>query len=251
VPTALVREIPATFDQALTQDPTTVIDVTLARTQHADYARRIEAAGHDMTRIPSDESLPDCVFVEDTALILNDIAVITRPGPVSRRGETKAVADELSGRFEMKTIEDPGTLDGGDVFVMDRTVFAGRSLRTNSEGLRQLEVFAGGQGLEFVVVEVRKGLHLKSAVLPIRPGTVVVTPGAVDETVLGSLQVIYEKDDERFRFSALPLGDKLLVTTAAPRTCAVVAARGIDLEPIDISEILAADGGLTCMSILF
>jgi dimethylargininase len=251
MPTALIREIPSSFDRALTQNPSTSIDVDLARGQHTVYTRRLEAAGYQLSRILADESLPDCVFVEDAAVIVGDIAVITRPGPAARRGETRAVAEELSGRFELTTIDDPGTIDGGDVFVMDRTVYAGHSKRSNHEGLRQLETVAKAQDLDFVVVEVRDGLHLKSAVLPIESGTVVVTRGAVDETAIGSLRMIYEEENERFRFSALPLGEKLLVTTAAPRTCAVVAATGLDLDPIDVSEILAADGGLTCMSILY
>jgi dimethylargininase len=135
---------------------------------------------------------------------------------------------------------------------MGDVVYVGRSARTNSDGIDQLRAIAFHQGLGLVTVEVQDVLHLKSAVLPIDEETVVVTHGTVDEEKLGALEILYEDEAERHLFSALPLGDgRVLVTASAPSTAERVAGSGYEVVPIDVSQIQAADGGLTCMSILF
>jgi dimethylargininase len=192
------------------------------------------------------------VFIEDTAVILGTVGVVTRPGAESRRGEVGPVAQVLAGRFDIAEISAPGTLDGGDVLILGDVVYVGRSSRTNDEGIGQLRAVAHHQGFGVVTVDVEEVLHLKSAVLAIDEGTVVVTPHTVDESKLDGLRVLYEHDEERNRFSALPLVDgRIVVTANAPATAAMVSALGHDILPLDISEIQAADGGLTCMSVLF
>ncbi len=136
--------------------------------------------------------------------------------------------------------------------IMGGVVYVGRSERTNDHGIDQLRSIAAAQGLEVVPVEVHGTLHLKSAVLPVDDATVVVTPEAVDERALGGLRIVHEAGTERNRFSALPMVDgRVLVTANAPVTADLVAGLGIEVIPIDVGEIQAADGGLTCMSILF
>jgi dimethylargininase len=202
--------------------------------------------------VPADEDHPDCVFIEDTAVIVGEIAVITRPGAPSRRGETGPVAAALLDRFQTVETTSPATLDGGDAFTLGDTLYVGRSSRTNEEGVNQLGTVALEQGLKTVTVGVEGVLHLKSAVLPIDRDTVVVTPGTVAEDKLHGLDILYEDPGERHRFSALPLGEgTVLVTAAAPVTAEMVSGRGHVVRMIDVSEIQAADGGLTCMSILF
>jgi len=252
VPNALIRSVPDTFDQALVRDGRPSIDVGLARAQHDRYRKHLEVAGYDIEEVPTDPEFPDCVFIEDTAVVIGSTAIVTRPGAPSRRGETGPVAAALSSRFRLVDIEAPGTIDGGDVFIMKGVVYVGRSERTNEAGVDQLRAVAADQGLDLVPVSVNGALHLKSAVLPVDDETVLVAPDAVDEASLRGLRVVYEVAAERLRFSALPLRDgRLLVTASAPQTAAVLEALGHDVVPIDVSQIQMADGGLTCMSILF
>jgi dimethylargininase len=244
--------VPDSFERALTRDGRPDLDVGAARAQHDVYRGHLANAGYEVEVVSSDENHPDCVFIEDTAVVLGSVAVITRPGAPSRRGETGPVAQALSDRFPIVEIAEPGTIDGGDVFVAEGTVYVGRSSRTNQEAIDQLRAIALGQGMELVVVDVLDTLHLKSAVLPIDTHTVVVTPSAVDEAPLRHLRILYEAATERHRFSALPLhDDTVLVTANAPATAEMVTDLGRNVIPIDVSQIQAADGGLTCMSILF
>lgn len=250
--TALIRPVPESFDRALIREGTPRIDVELARAQHDEYRRHLADAGYSIEVVPTDQAHPDCVFIEDTAVIVGEVAVISRPGAISRRGETLSVAAALSSRFAITQITEPGTLDGGDVLIMGDVVYVGRSTRTNSDGIDQLRAVAFHQGLDLVAVEVREVLHLKSAVLPIDGKTVVVTPGTVEEDKLDALEIFYEDEAERYRFSALPLGEgRVLVTASAPFTAELVARAGHEVVPIDVSQFQAADGGLTCLSILF
>lgn len=250
---AVVRDISASFDSAVISDRGRPPDVVLAREQHALYRAHLERAGYEVTVIPADDRFPDCVFVEDTAVVIGGTAVMTHPGTESRVGEVHAVANVLAPMLAMVHISPPGTLDGGDVMQIGGRLWVGLSERSNLVGIDQLSTVAAAEGVEVTVVPLTRGvLHLKSAVLPIGPETVVVTGGTVDESLLGGLEVLHEDDSERYQFSALPLRDgRVLVTDAAPRTGDLLSSRGFRIEPLDVSEILAADGGLTCMSILF
>lgn len=249
--TALLREVPRTFDQAITRDGQSP-DPVRAKAQHASYQKALEEAGYRIELVAADDNHPDCVFIEDTVVIVGEIAVAARPGAPSRLGEVPPVVGHLGDRLPVEHIEEPATLDGGDVMFIDGKLYAGLSDRTNREGIDQLGEVAGRQGIDLITVPVTRVLHLKSAVLPVDDRTVVVTPETVDESLLDDLRIIPEAERERGLFSALPLADgRVLVTDAAPQTASSVADLGIDVRPIDISEILAADGGLTCMSILF
>ncbi len=252
VANALIRPVSDTFDQALVRDGRPSIDVGLARAQHDRYRTHLEVAGYHIEEVPTDPEYPDCVFIEDTAVVIGSTAVITRPGADSRRGETGPVAAALRSHFQLVEIQAPATIDGGDVFIMNDVVYVGRSERTNEHGVGQLREVAADQGLDLVPVDLDGALHLKSAVLPVDQETVVVAPDTVDEAALKNLRVVYEAPSERLRFSALPLRDgRLLVTASSPQTAALLETLGHDVVPIDVSQIQLADGGLTCMSILF
>jgi dimethylargininase len=251
MPTALLREVPSTFDRAIVSEYGRQPKVDLAVEQHRSYARALSDAGYDIEILPGDDAHPDCVFIEDTAVILGSIAVITNPGAIERRGELGAVSGALRRIMPLAQIDAPGTLDGGDVMVIGDTVFVGRSKRTNDAGIAQFEEVARSQGMTVTPVSVAEVLHLKSGVLPVADATVVVTPGTVDESLLSDLRVLHEAPHERHRFSALRLmTGEVLVTASAPDTAKAVESLGITTIPIDVSEIQAADGGLTCMSIL-
>jgi dimethylargininase len=250
--TALLRGVANSFAGALVRDGHPSLDPERARDQHRAYRRELERAGYAVTELAADEACPDCVFVEDTAVIVGDVAVITRPGAPSRRPECDPVAAHLAVRFPLVTIADPGLLDGGDVLITNGMVFVGVSERTNEAGIGQLAEVAARQDLAVVAVPVLDTLHLKSAVLALDPETVLVTSGGVEEAALSGLHILYEDAAERYRASALPLRDgRLLVTASAPRTAAMLSGAGYDVATVDISELEAADGGLTCLSILY
>jgi dimethylargininase len=251
MPIALLREVASTFERAIVSEADRRPNVHLARAQHRHYAQALADSGYDLELIAADDAHPDCVFIEDTAVILGSIAVIANPGPSERRGEVGPVAEALQPILPLARIDAPGTLDGGDVMVMGETIYVGRSKRTNDAGIAQLEEIARSEGMRAITVPVQGVLHLKSAVLPVTDSTVVVTPGTVEESLLSGLQIIHEAAHERHAFSALKLATgNVLVTANAPDTAQMVGDLGITTIPIDVSEIQAADGGLTCMSIL-
>lgn len=249
---ALVRPVPASFARALVRNVSPRLDPLVAGQQHQNYRELLAAAGYAIEEVPTDESCPDCVFIEDTAVIIGSVALITRPGAPSRRPEIGPVAAALQSHMPTVVVTEPGTIDGGDVFRSGQTIYVGRSKRTNGEGIEQLRKVAAREGHVVVIVAVHDTLHLKSAVLPVDGDTVVVTPNSVEEDQLSGLRIIYENDAERFRFSAFPLRDgRLLVTENSPRTSATLESAGYETVAIDVSELQAADGGLTCLSILF
>jgi dimethylargininase len=248
---ALVRGVPDSFTQALVLGVHPEIDVQLARLQHGRYRDMLATAGYEVKQVPVDETHPDCVFIEDAAVIIGTSAVIARSGAATRRGEVGPVREALPAGLNVCAIEAPGTLDGGDVFTMGDNLYVGRSRRTNEAGIEQLRSVASNEGLTTVPVVLRAGLHLKSVVLPLDRRTILVTPDAVDERAFTGLRIIHEVAEERHRASALPLRDgRLLVTASAPLTRILLAAAGYTPVSIDVSEFQAADGGLTCLSIL-
>lgn len=251
MPTALLRAIANTFDRAIVSGEGRAPDPDRARVEHAVYRQALLDAGYEIEVLPADDAHPDCVFIEDTAVVIGSQVVATRPGEPSRRGEVREVIEHLSGRAPVSRIEAPGTVEGGDVMILGERLFVGMSRRTNRDGIDQLRRVAESQGLSVTAVPVDGVLHLKSGVRPIDDRTVVVTPGTVDETLLSGLRIVHEPSHERHAFSALPMSNgKVLVAASAPDTTSLIVDLGANVLPIDVSEIQAADGGLTCLSIL-
>lgn len=250
--TALVRPVANSFARALVAEPGATLDPSRARAQHSAYVALLRSAGYAIEEVPGDEGHPDCVFIEDAAVVVGSVAVVARSAAKSRRGETGPVRDALASRFSLAPIEAPGTLDGGDVMQIGGSIYVGHSRRTNLAGIGQLAEIAREAGLDVTTVKVDDGLHLKSSVLPLDTETVLVTPNCVDETALRGLRVLSESPTERLRASVLPMRDgRLLITDNAPYTTEMLAGAGYEVTPVDVTELQAADGGLTCMSILF
>jgi dimethylargininase len=250
-PIALVRAVPDSFADALVMGERPNIDVERARQQHQRYREVLAAAGYTVQAVDADENHPDCPFIEDAAVMLDSIAVITRPGASERRAETGPVAAALEPLVAIRRIEEPGTIDGGDVLRMGSTVYIGRSTRTNDEGIRQFAGHAAADGLNVVAVPVSGVLHLKSAVVAVDDETLLIAPGCVDPEYFSGFRLIEKAPGEEHLASLLRLrGGVLAMTTTAPQTTARLRAEGFDPETLDSSEFQAADGGLTCLSIL-
>jgi len=249
---ALTRAVPESVDRCeLTHLARSPIDVALAVLQHAAYEDALRAAGCTVVRIPPEPDLPDSVFVEDTAVVLDELAVITRPGAPSRRGETASTASALLDYRRLVAIETPGTLDGGDVLVAGKTVFVGVGGRSNADGVRQLALRLAPFGYDVRGVEVAGCLHLKSAATLLSASSVLVNPSFVDPRVFEPLEAVAIAPEEPSAANALLVGGVVIYSPAYPRTVEILERRGARVVPVDLGELAKAEGALTCCSIVF
>jgi dimethylargininase len=246
---ALVRSVSDSFQHALRERPVP-LDVPRARQQHAAYLAALRGAGVELIELPADEAHPDACFVEDCAVILDAAALITRPGAPSRLGEAPAIAAALAPHCEtIKTMDPPALLDGGDVLRVGPRLYVGRSARTNAAGVAALAAFAAPHGLAVVPVDLRAGLHLKSVVTLAAPGTLVLLAGAIHPSEFAATRADILVLDEPAGANVLALGDRVLVSTAAPAAIDRMIARGLAVVPLDIGEFNNADGAFTCLSL--
>ena len=232
----------------LRRDP---IDLALANAQHRAYEEALAAAGCHVVRLPATPGLPDSVFVEDTAIVVDEVAIITRPGAESRRAETASTAGGIAPYRTVVTMSAPATLDGGDVLRIGNQLFVGASSRSNAEGVAQLEDAVRGFGYRVSCVPLRGCLHLKSAVTLVRPDVLLANPAWVDPALLGPLQVIDVDPSEPFAANALLVGGRVIHPAAFERTRERLDRHGIDVDAIDVSELAKAEGGVTCCSLVF
>ncbi|MCI0543900.1 MAG: dimethylargininase [Actinobacteria bacterium] len=250
MPRAVLRGVPDSFASALVMEERPLIDVERARAQHDAYRQMLVSAGYEVTMVDPDEDYPDCPFIEDTAVVLDGVAVVTRPGASQRRGETGPVKDLLANLLPVVELTDPATLDGGDVLRIGNTVFVGKSRRTNDTGIAQFAEIASGDGLRVVAAPVANLLHLKSAVLGLDNETVLIASDCTDPNVFVGLRLIEKPPGER-KASALRLHDGSVVVTANTAvTMGLLSAAGFEVDWFDASEFQKADGGLTCLSLL-
>lgn len=249
---AVTREVSRAFPRCeLTYIERSEIDVGVAREQHHRYEACLESLGCTLLRLPEVPEQPDSVFVEDVAVVLDEIAIATRPGAASRRGEVEAVAAALAPYRELATITAPGTLEGGDVLRIGKTVWVGLSGRTNPEGVEQMRALLEPRGYRVVAVPVAGCLHLKSAVTQAAEGAVLLHPGRVPAERFSSLDRIEVDEGEPLAANGLFVGGKLLYPSAFPRTRERLEKRGIPILGVDVSELAKAEGAVTCCSVVF
>lgn len=230
--------------------PAEPVDPMRADTQWDAYIGAFLEAGWQTAEVAPADRLPDGVFVEDAAVVFDDVALLARSGAESRRAETTTVADALRARgFTIYELEEPGTLDGGDVLQVGDTVYVGRSARTNAEGVRQLrELVAGLPGERRVVaVPVTKALHLKSGATALPDGTVLLHPELVDSTEVFPRSIAVP---EKSGANVVALSDtRILVPASAPQTAALIEDLGYETVVVDLGEFEKLDGSASCLSI--
>jgi dimethylargininase len=249
---AITREVsPAIGRCELSHLDRRPIDIDLARAQHGAYEACLVELGCEIRRLPAEPELPDAVFVEDTAVVLDELAVVTRPGAVSRRRETRTVAEALARHRELVHAIPRGRLDGGDVLAIDRTLFVGRSDRTDDEGARQLALAVAPYAYRVQGVALSGCLHLKSAVTRVAERTILVQPEWVDPGAFDGLERIEVDPGEPFAANALLVGDAVVYPTAFARTRQRLQERGIHVWCVDVTELAKAEGGITCCSLVF
>ena len=251
MPIALTREVSSSIDRCeLTHITRTPIDLERARRQHREYEARLETLGCTLVRLAEEPELPDAVFVEDTALVLAGLAIITRPGAATRRAETTTVAEALAPLRPLARIEPPGTLEGGDVLAIDRTLYVGRSSRSNEAGIDQLRALVEPLGLRVRPVEVRGCLHLKSGVTRVGEGILLIQRDWVDVRDFEGFELIDVAPGEEAGANALRIGEAVVYPADYPRTRERLQERGIEIVPVEISELAKAEGGVTCCSLI-
>jgi dimethylargininase len=224
------------------------VDVELARTQHAAYASALAGSGWKVEQVPVAEDCPDSVFVEDTVVVCDDLAVLTRPGAPQRRPEVDGVAPVMASLgLRTARIEAPGTLDGGDVLQAGTTVYVGRGGRTNGEGIRQLRALLAPLGRTVTGVPLGEVLHLKSAVTALPDGTFLILRDLVPAALFPAVRPVTEESG----CHVVPLGgDRVLIAASAPRTAASLEDLGFTPVVVDISEFEKLEGCVTCLSVL-
>lgn len=250
--TALTREVsPSIARCELTFRPRQPIDYVRAVAQHHAYVALLQALGLEVVQLAGDPALPDCCFVEDVALVFDELAVVTRPGARSRRGETAAVEAALASFRPTVRLEAPARLDGGDVLVSGRRLFAGLSPRTDEAGLRALSAAVNRYGYEVTSVPLSGCLHLKTAVTPLAEDALLLNPAWVDPSAFAGHEVVAVDPREPLAANVLRVGDVIVAAEGFPRTLDRLRARGLDVRTVDVSEFQKAEAGVTCKSLVF
>jgi dimethylargininase len=227
------------------------IDLKKARSQHRAYESLLEKLGVHVHSLPAEPGLPDSMFVEDPAIVLDELAVIMTLGTEVRRREAPSLAQALAKFRKLEYVTLPGTMEGGDILRVGRKLFAGLSSRTNAEGIRQLAAILAPHNYEVIPVPVTGCLHLKSAVTHIGRGTLLANRAWFDPTSLADFEWIDVDPAEPHAANVLALGGTIIFPASFPRTRACLEARGFHVTPLDISELQKAESGLTCSSLIF
>jgi dimethylargininase len=250
--TAITRKVSPNFASCQLEFLKRVdIDVAKAAAQHRDYEACLESLGARVFSLPALPEYPDCVFVEDPALVLDEIAIATRMGAGSRRGETDSLAAALAQFRPIAKLREPATLEGGDVVRMGKILYVGLSRRTNAEGIRQLAEIVEPLGYRVNPVGVTGCLHLKSACCAISDDTVLINPDLFDVTAIRGCKTLHVPLEEPWAADALRIGATILIPASYPHTSRLLEASGFHVRAIDVSELMKAEAGVTCMSLVF
>lgn len=250
--TALVRDVPDSInDCELTFLERQPIDLAVARLHHAHYVAALSQLGVQVRYLPVEHALPDSVFVEDMALVLDELAVVMRPGAESRRPEVDSVAEALRPHRKVVFVEPPATIDGGDVIVLGSRIFVGATARSNAASVAALEKIVGPFGYSVSSIPIDDCLHLKSAATALDNETVLVNPSWVEPSRFRPARTIEVDPAEPDAANAVQVGDVLLYAAEFPRTRERLEDAGYVVHTVPASELAKAEGAVTCCSLIF
>jgi dimethylargininase len=253
---AITRQVsPAMTHCELTHLPRQIIDIPLASRQHQAYEKALTSLGCTVQSLPAEPALPDSVFVEDAAVVFAEAAIITRPGAISRRPETESIARALLPYRLVRSIESPGTLDGGDVLCVGKKVFIGLSSRSNASAIYQMQSILSPFGYTVQGVGVSGFLHLKSAVTQIAPNMLLINPAWVDGGLFGAVRIVEIDPGEPYAANGLWVGRGVIYPASFPRTRQrieqALQGKQSQIISLDVSELQKAEGAVTCCSLIF
>ena len=246
---AILRRPGADFALGLTTSAAAAPQFARMLEQHAAYAAALQVLGLQLEVLEPLAGFPDAYFVEDVAVVVPEVAIVTRPGAPSRREEAAAIGAVLARHRRLSRIEPPGTLEGGDVLIVDKAVWVGQSARTNAEGAAQLGHLLAPHGYEVITVPVAAGLHFKSSVSHVGGDALLTSGQFADLPALRGKRLITADADEVQACNSLFVNGTLLMPAGCPKTRRKLAELGHPIVELDVSEAAKMDGGLTCMSL--
>lgn len=250
--TAITRQVADSIGECelefLPRDP---IDRAKAVCQHRSYELTLEHCGLQVFSLQPDPAFPDGLFVEDPAIVLDEFAVICRMGVFSRRGEAASLAKALSLFRKLQWIEEPATIEGGDVMRIGKSLFCGVSRRTNREGAEQLARFVNPAGYTVVPVTVSGCLHLKSAICALADDAVIANRNWIETEPFAGFRILDVPEDEPSAANVLRIGGKIIMPASFPKTREMLESAGFEVITLDISELQKAEAGVTCSSLIF
>jgi dimethylargininase len=248
---ALTRGISPRFNECeITHIDRSPIDLQVARTQHQEYVQTLKDLGCEVIELPAEANLPDSVFVEDTAVILREAAIITRPGADSRRPETRSIARAVQPFRPILSMREPATVDGGDVLVLGKSIYIGMSTRSNMAAVEQVNAFLVKGGYHVQGVGLRDCLHLKSAVTRLDHKTLLINRNWVDAECFSGFDFIQIDPSEPFAANCLPINGTVIFPAAFPKTRARLEERGYKVRTVRVDELAKAEGAVTCCSLI-
>jgi len=250
--TAITREVSESINGCeLSFHVRQPIDLHRAIAQHTAYQNCFVRLGLQLVPVPAEPKLPDAVFVEDTAVVFDETAIICNIGAPSRRAETQSMATVLSRYRTLKFLKEPGTLDGGDVLQIGHRVFVGSSRRTNRAGIEQLSKLLQPFDYQVEMVEVKDCLHLKSACSYLGNDTILINRAWINAEPFRGFRLIDVAADEPAAANALLIEGVLIMPNSCPKTLALLERQGFQICTVDVSELQKAEGGVTCCTIIF
>ena len=250
-PVAITRPISNSIIECeLTHLSRSPIDIRKARAEHSAYEQALIDLGYLVKQLPEADDLPDGVFVEDCAIVLPEVAILTRPGAASRRPELTTVKPVLSEYRKLAFITAPATMDGGDVLVAGKTIFVGLSQRTNDKGLSQFSGIVTPLGYKVIGIPLTKCLHLKTAVTCLTADHLLLNPKWVGADLFDDYRITKIHPDEPFAANVLSIDNRVICSESCPKTAQIIKDSGFEVVHVDQSELAKAEAGLTCCSIL-
>ena len=227
------------------------INYNQAVRQHEEYCALLRDCGLQVVELSVNRSYPDSTFIEDTAVVVDELAVMASMGVESRRGEVHNVESVLASYRDIRHIQLPATLEGGDVLRIEKRIFVGISPRTNIAGFESIKEILEPFGYEVIPVAVNGCLHLKSACIAVDDRTLLVNPRWLDLQPLRDFRIIPVPEDEPAAVNSLRINNTICMHSGFPKTAELLVNLGFSLKTIDISELLKAEAGMTCSSIIF
>ncbi len=248
---AITRHISPRLNECeLTHIDRTPIDLDIARVQHHSYVHALKVLGCAVLQLPPEPDLPDSVFVEDTAVILPEVALLTRPGADSRKPETDTIAWALTPYRKLVRITAPATVDGGDVLVLGKEIYVGLSTRSNQAAVDQMNELLSPYGYHVTGVELKDCLHLKSAVTRLDDKTILINRRWVDVEMFDGFNWIDIDPSEPYAANCLVVNGTVIYPTSFPKTCKLLEEKGYRVKTIQVDELAKAEGAVTCCSLI-